>query len=375
MLGGETIHLLYNQPIDLDRVFYDTFIFGIDTEPDRSAPYTGSAWLYALCEAPEHEDFVCTACSDETISEPAESCKNPHHVCMMNLRWKSAEDRAIMNYSQHWDRLACAAHEIRGEDPDCEQCRHLSRLMGSCDSDSDSIYSMYSGVSETGPDPRRLDLRLLRTCRQVYVEANPILYASNTFQIGDPNTLLRFVNSRNAVQKRLLRKLSLQVSFERNHGPHWNAGLNLGFVSKLKGLRDLKIHIAQGFQSLSSAGSFVFSAGCRQYRIEGILRMQILPLQNVSVTFEEVGCPRQYLNEKEIKDYTSELERTLLDPAGNEKYREVMAKAKETAAGYLLQYQETGRVEVTTVQRDISERKMLAWIQERKATLNIQDEW
>jgi hypothetical protein len=103
--------------------------------------------------------------------------------------------------------------------------------------------------------------------------------------------------------------------------------------------------------------------------------MQILPLQNVSVTFEEVGCPRQYLNEKEIKDYTSELERTLLDPAGNEKYREVMAKAKETAAGYLLQYQETGRVEVTTVQRDISERKMLAWIQERKATLNIQDEW
>lgn len=64
------------------------------------------------------------------------------------------------------------------------------------------------------PDPESMHLTILRVCRQTYIEANNVLWTTNTFSFTDADpTFVDFMEPRSTPQKQLLRKLRLQMDW------------------------------------------------------------------------------------------------------------------------------------------------------------------
>ena len=53
----------------------------------------------------------------------------------------------------------------------------------------------------------RIDISLLKVCRQIYVETNPILWGTTTWSFTHALAFSQFMNRRNANQRRLMKKL------------------------------------------------------------------------------------------------------------------------------------------------------------------------
>jgi hypothetical protein len=83
-------------------------------------------------------------------------------------------------------------------------------------------------------------LQVLRTCRQVYLEASRVLWNSNTFSFDNPNILKIFMNNRKTAQKQLLRKLHLDMKWNwRFEKRAWDKALSLTLIRSLKGAEDI----------------------------------------------------------------------------------------------------------------------------------------
>ncbi|MCJ1293717.1 hypothetical protein MMC34_005272 [Xylographa carneopallida] len=125
---------------------------------------------------------------------------------------------------------------------------------------------------------RKLQLSLLGSCRQIYVEANKVLWGTNTFSFEGTKLLRDFLAQLNAQQKQLLRKVHVK----------WNAlGLHFDALSKatIKALRGLKVlHITMAL----NISPFQYSRWS-QYRashLRSVLELRILPLEVVTVTYD-----------------------------------------------------------------------------------------
>jgi hypothetical protein len=58
---------------------------------------------------------------------------------------------------------------------------------------------------------RTMDPRILQTCKQIYNEANPILYAQNVFAISEPEQMFRLIVQIGLVNLKLVRTLDIWV--------------------------------------------------------------------------------------------------------------------------------------------------------------------
>ncbi|KAE9374287.1 hypothetical protein N431DRAFT_503178 [Stipitochalara longipes BDJ] len=103
-----------------------------------------------------------------------------------------------------------------------------------CDNRHAICYSELQEYKEEAPPPNRLDVSALTVCRQVYVDANPILWSTNiwSFRCKQAWNYWRFM--RNAVQRRLIKKI------------HLGRGLIFDYITKaaiaeLKALEELNI--------------------------------------------------------------------------------------------------------------------------------------
>ncbi|KAN0102837.1 hypothetical protein V8E51_011150 [Hyaloscypha variabilis] len=83
---------------------------------------------------------------------------------------------------------------------------------------------------------RGLDVSALTVCRQVYVDANPILWATNTWSFHMSSAWRLWLENRNAIQRRLLRKVHLCHSAILKFVPK-------ATISAFKGLEELNIDI------------------------------------------------------------------------------------------------------------------------------------
>lgn len=98
-------------------------------------------------------------------------------------------------------------------------------------------------------DHETIPLRILRTCRQMYTEANQILWSTNTFSFSDPATFKHFVGTRSLMQKRTLKKLRLEMDWDMAEHRDWNSVLNIAVVRSLQGLRQLRLQIDYALES------------------------------------------------------------------------------------------------------------------------------
>lgn len=115
-------------------------------------------------------------------------------------------------------------------------------------------------LRESLPEHEKLDqwhpsVALLRTCRQFYEEALPILYSDNRFffderaldndrgdlsapqRISAPEVCFDFLSSLPMSTLRLIRKLKFRTDMQ-----YWNHGRVFDFISRMTGTEDVEIH-------------------------------------------------------------------------------------------------------------------------------------
>ena len=178
-------------------------------------------------------------------------------------------------------------------------------------------------------------LTALRVCRQMYNEANSVLWSTNTFSFNNEATFRQFMGARTGCQKRLLKKLRLQINSVANEEAAWSRVLGVTLIRSLRGLRSLRLQMnylldTEGYQWIKARGL----DRMMQTRLPFVQKMKVLPLSEVEVFVcdDSARWPRAgavMWAAEDRAEYADAVRRVLLDPKGVEKYAQDQEESKE----------------------------------------------
>ena len=191
----------------------------------------------------------------------------------------------------------------------------------------------------------RVDLNALGVCRQMYEEANHLLWATNIFSFEDPRTFEKFFNSLNPAQKRNLTNIHISVDIgngawfssqyqrARWDTHYWGKALKTSNLNMLRGIQTIHLCINQRFDCVAWHGPLSDAeAGERQLQeglqadLESVLRLRALAVKYVTVV---------------MSDDAVELERN-----GKSTYRWTATKKNEYAEGVRANIVDPGGVDL-----------------------------
>ncbi|KAL9589717.1 MAG: hypothetical protein Q9203_001488 [Teloschistes exilis] len=187
-------------------------------------------------------------------------------------------------------------------------------------------------------DHEAMDLRVLRASRQIYNEANEMLWTTNTFSFVRFIAFERFMMTRHPDQKRSIRSLRFEMGGRFWWVPRqdtttgWDNALSSATVKMLSNLRSLRLKISDFLDDRKVSGGFDPRATDRhssdpftspywslafQVCSDGLLRLSTLPLSHVDVGIRGYNWPEQ--DRKEAARY---LKAMLLNSNGAQIYAE-----------------------------------------------------
>lgn len=147
-----------------------------------------------------------------------------------------------------------------------------------------------------------LDIRVLRTCRQVYNECNDVLWTTNIFAFETPKPYSRFLNTLNRTQKVLLGCLYFDISMRSFPA---KPAVPTNTLSSLEGLR--KLYITAREVGVNTVFSTMFEANTwilERYIGGSILNLRlleglsevyvVLPGHNPSSEAKEIAAQRNH---------------------------------------------------------------------------------
>ena len=157
-----------------------------------------------------------------------------HAICVANQSEQSAYYEATSGYTE----------VPEGESPDfyvasCEERHAVCKMCG-------------SNAMPLGKEDRQalqVDLNVLGVCRQLYEEANHLLWTTNTFSFEDPRTFQKFFSSLNPAQKRNLTSIHISTNIgssayiksdyhrAREDRDYWGTALNMSTMNMLRKLQ------------------------------------------------------------------------------------------------------------------------------------------
>jgi hypothetical protein len=122
-------------------------------------------------------------------------------ICQSSITEREAYE---LSKSAEYDKASSSMNS--GEDMRVCQNRHAD------------CYKALRGKDRENLPPNRLDINILLVCRQAYVEANPILWSTNTWSFDRLGAWRQWRSHRNSLQRRLIKKvhLALNVILEEN---------------------------------------------------------------------------------------------------------------------------------------------------------------
>ena len=183
-------------------------------------------------------------------------------------------------------------------------------------------------------DHEGMRLTVLRASRQLYAEANQILWTTNTFSFPEGSTFQRFMKNRTINQKRLMRSLRLEMDWGFDLGREWNKALNMVLVKSMIGLRTLRLNILHDMEKelwLGWEGSFLQ----RTTWTDGLRRLSTLPLISAEVAFrvrEWRSDDPKLWQKADRHDCAKRLQKILVNPKGAEVYAERQRQLKISSA-------------------------------------------
>lgn len=198
-----------------------------------------------------------------------------------------------------------------------------------------------------------VQVQILQVCRQVYIEANPILWSSNTLAFGDHPDFRMFMSERVAAQKASITRLLLDFSWGTYgytiSGEAQRATSN-GIITTLTGLRSLHLYIQDAVygNNYPAAGNFDNKQEIEEWQsstkihevLDGFTNFKRLPLQDVTVLMlckPDWSISMQDWRHAERIKYAEAVRNTILDPEGSQKLQQEQADAKAARKAELAQ--------------------------------------
>ena len=249
-----------------------------------------------------------------------------------------------------------------------------------------------------------IDLNVLGVCRQLYEEANHLLWATNTFSFEDPKTLGKFLGSLNPAQKRNLTSIHISADIgvlgsyyypsaaqrARWDSDYWGKGLKLPHLNMLRGVQTLHLCINQKFECVAGV---VFGNDSAEEAVEiaqnadmeSILRLRTLEVRHVTVIvsdeaekLEKLGRSAHRWTVEKKNKYAESIRVQLMDPAGAELVKTQAESAKctrnieirDNASARLASYKRNltnKRADVVRLAKWASSEEALAALAARKA--------
>lgn len=281
VLGNRLVHVKYCNDFELSLEAYEDLHDESEWSHKPKKKY-GSAWRHLVCKEDcprNHEGSKLTTQEEEEDDD----WPLPRPPCEWSLDYNPTEPSTI------YEEGDCDGHEM-----------------------------MHLGV--------------LRSCRQIYTEANRVLWTTNTFSFADPATFKRFMMTRNIHQKRFIRSLHLKMHLDLSCAiKDWNSFLNMSLVKSLCGLRQLALHITFGMSATSyeraKSDHYLYPA----IYCESVQRISTLALTEVDVFVEnpEYNSSDLLWTKSDRKEFAEHLRDILLNPKGAEVYAEDQLKQKE----------------------------------------------
>lgn len=195
-----------------------------------------------------------------------------------------------------------------------------------------------------GLDPKRwghesMHLKVLRVCRQIYSEANHVLWTTNTFSFRNTFSFDDFMEERTNLQRRLLKSLRLQMNWAWGDDLHWKHAFSTTTIISLAGLRNLRLQInhsveAGFYQRAKTCGNKL--ALFEPKHLAVMHRLALFPLIDVEVF---VGVHFQQCNHdaygmaRNRKEYAEAIRKVLLDPNGAQTCLEAMQQGRLSSTG------------------------------------------
>ncbi|KAL8977180.1 MAG: hypothetical protein Q9177_006692, partial [Variospora cf. flavescens] len=172
----------------------------------------------------------------------------------------------------------------------------------------------------------------------IYVEANRILWATNTFSFSDGVTLKDFMKTRNAHQKRLIHNLRFEMMHVNyKEEKEWNSALNMALVRSLTGLQTLRLQITYEIEKDiwdTTKDHFVQ----QNSEFEGLRKLSILPLTSAEVvirtssdpfaSFPRASWHKGLWQQPEMDECAKQIRQLLLNPQGADIYAQRQAELK-----------------------------------------------
>lgn len=193
-----------------------------------------------------------------------------HAICVLSLSGKSAYEEAMCaGMTKHYGEPS------GGSLPSCVK-RHN-------DCTFHSKYPDY--VLEEDREALKLDLKVLGASRQLYEEANYLLWATNVFSFHDPCSFDKFFASLNPAQKRNLTNLHLEAGSDWDP-QSWKIALKKPYLSMLRSVRHLHLCFEQYFTHYLGGESrdeaMERSKKDLEDYVEPFLRLRVLPQKHVT---------------------------------------------------------------------------------------------
>ena len=211
----------------------------------------------------------------------------------------------------------------------------------------DMYFDLFDEDPEPLDDDATLHLTVLRASRQLYVEANRVLWTTNTFSFPDGPTFQEFMKARNIHQKRLIRALRFEMHWDLGHERLWNSALAMALVKSLTGLQTLRLQIVCDLEKEVWDHNKDRFVRLTTYT-EGLRKLSILPLTSVeiavrpsnsgfSIKNNPSATPGWYrsseLWQKGDRDRCArDLKALLLDPKGAQVYGDFQSSMARTRA-------------------------------------------
>ena len=299
----------------------------VDTDDDNAVTYTSNSNSNTgapIAVRNTGHISVVTGFTLPLVGDPPSVFR--HAICFANQSERSAYRETISGY----------ANVPKHDSPDC--------YIATCDERHSACSMCGSGDMFLHQD-RKVDLNVLGVSRQLYEEANVLLWKTNTFSFDDPKSFDRFFNSLNPAQKRNFTKIHINAHIgeyfsarttaaQRSRWDqfYWGKALKMSTMKMLQGVQTLHLCINLGYQGYFPATSRDASDDAimklHQADMEPILRLRALSAKKITVIvsddakkLEEDGrvAPRWTRTRK--NEYAESIRIQLVDEKGAERVK------------------------------------------------------
>ena len=329
LIGDNLIHIKY---LDALKLYYantaeDNRLRTGASEDDTLEDHSNDGIVHTDDGGDDNDYIGRNAAQEARLREMSSQPTFRHAICVADQSEQSAYEEVVSG----------RAVVPEGESPEfyVASCKERHAACKMCGSGPMSLW----GNDQTA---LRVDLNVLGVCRQLYEEANHLLWATNTFSFDDPKKLEKFLASLNLAQKRNLTNIHIGADIggylsgaadanyrARNDNNYWGKALKLSYLNILRGVQALHLCLHQGFKCMptwatnDSANKTVDIA--QQADMESILRLRTLSVKDVTVVVsddaKELEKNRKSVHRwtaKKKTDYAESIRVQLMDPGGAE---------------------------------------------------------